>query len=238
MKKINFSVGESYHICNRGVLGIKIFNDIKDYIHFLACLKEFNTTKHIDFRILHLLKKAKIKPLIVSPEDEGPLVELIAYCLLPNHFHIIVKEVRESGIPLFMQKLGTGYTMYFQKRHKIKGHLFQGRFSAQHIQSFDQLLFTSAYVHLNPIKRKEEQLFDIAIDEATLQKIKHYPWSSMRDYSEDPSLLSQDLPELKHAKPPIKKEVLTAPLGKSSYESFISQIWKREKFRLIDKKLI
>ena len=77
------------------------------------------------------------------------LVEIVAYCLNPNHYHLIVKQISEKGIERFMQKIGTGYTNYFNKRYERSGALFQGKFKSIHIDSNEYLLHLSVYVFEN-----------------------------------------------------------------------------------------
>jgi len=80
---------------------------------------------------------------------ENPLVEIMAYCLNPNHFHFLVKQVKDKGVEKFMHKIGTSYTKYFNKKNKRSGALFQGKFKAAHINSNEKLLYLAAYVNKN-----------------------------------------------------------------------------------------
>lgn len=146
--------GEYYHIYNRGVDKRVIFEDEYDFGRFLVSMVDFNSVRPIgsiyenSFRKKHQLgslasKLGKIK------KDKGPLVEYIAYCLNPNHFHLILKQVSDRGIEKLMHRLGTGYTKYFNEKNKRSGSLFQGTFKAVHIESNEQMLYLSAYVNLN-----------------------------------------------------------------------------------------
>jgi putative transposase len=141
MRKEEFANNEYYHIYNRGVDKRKIFTGARDYSRFIKNLEEFNTTDPnwkktaAEFQGLALNKK--------------PLVEIIAYCLNPNHYHLILKQVKEKGITEFMQRIGTGYTMYFNKKSKRTGSLFQGTFKTVHIDSNEYLLYLSAYINHN-----------------------------------------------------------------------------------------
>src|SRR3989344_6236708 len=104
-------------------------------------MTEFNTSEPIGSIYQKSFKK-------VSGVTK-PLVEFIAYCLNPNHFHFILTQVEERGIEKFMHRLGTGYTRYFNDRHSRSGALFQGRFKANHINSNEYFLHASVYVNLN-----------------------------------------------------------------------------------------
>ena len=79
----------------------------------------------------------------------GGLVEVVCFCLNPNHYHFLVKQVSDDGVSKFMQRLGSGYTRYYNEKNKRTGVLFQGKFKAVHVESNEQLLYTSAYVGLN-----------------------------------------------------------------------------------------
>ena len=89
---------------------------------------------------------------VLNLERKKPIVAIGAYCLMPNHFHLLLKEIIEGGISLFMNKFQTGYSMYFNKKHKRSGTLFQGTFRAEHANNDRYLKYLLAYIHLNPIK--------------------------------------------------------------------------------------
>ncbi|MEO8637836.1 MAG: transposase [Candidatus Taylorbacteria bacterium] len=142
LRKVNFVEGEYYHVYNRGVDKRAIFNSIVDVNRFFLSMTEFNREDPIG----SLYEKSFQK---IDNEKPNPLVSFVAYCLNPNHFHFIVTPVAEKGIELFMQRLGTGYTMYFNERYDRSGCLFQGKYKASHISSNEYLLHVSAYVNLN-----------------------------------------------------------------------------------------
>src|SRR3989344_8417316 len=109
-RKIIFSEGEFYHLYNRGVEKRPIFSDRNDRERFLRLLFIANSTEPFDFREIADKKYSEI--------DRGELLVAIgAYCLMPNHFHLLIREIVPAGISLFMGKLATGYSMYFNKRH-------------------------------------------------------------------------------------------------------------------------
>ena len=237
MKRPEFANNELYHICNRGVANLKIFNDAKDYLHFLLGLKEFNTPKNIDIRILFHLRKHKIKP-INEADPKHPLVDIAAYCLMSNHFHLILRQRVENGMVLFMQKLGTGFSMYINKRHKISGHLFQGKFQATHITSGDQLLYTSAYIHLNPVKKREDQLLTMKMTEEQIKRAIAYPWSTLGEYMLN-FINPASLPiELKWAKPTIDKHIIESMLNNAPYKRYLLDLWGKKSFVELDKKML
>ena len=156
MRKTEFANGEYYHIYNRGVDKREVFLDKKDYERFILGMSLLNDEKDglmLIWRDLHkngIAELPKVQPLASQRLNlRKPIVSIIAYCLNPNHYHFIVKQEQNNGIVKFMQKVGTSYTMYFNKKTKRSGALFQGRFKSIHIDSNEYLLLLSAYVNVN-----------------------------------------------------------------------------------------
>ena len=150
-RKVNFVTGEFYHIYNRGVDKRIIFSDIHDMKRFFQSMEEFNVEKTIGSIYENsFIKKAQYKNKIHQLGSESSkLVNFICYCLNPNHYHFILEPVLENGIEKFMHRLGTGYTKYFNNKHRRSGSLFQNIFKSSHIDSNEYLLHSSAYVNLN-----------------------------------------------------------------------------------------
>lgn len=144
MTRIKPETGEYYHVFNRGVEKRKIFLGVDDYERFLTYLKEFNCIDPI-----YSLYRAKQQAVEVKPLRKDKMVEIISYCLNPNHFHFILKQIFQNGISEFMKRLGVGYTGYFNFKNKRSGVLFQGSYKSVHIKNNDQLLYLSAYVNDN-----------------------------------------------------------------------------------------
>lgn len=147
IRNIEFAIGEYYHIYNRGVDKRTIFKDKDDVCRFFQSMDEFNNIEAVGGIYKHSSIKNKITHNFNTPIPEH-LVCFVAYCLNPNHYHFILKEVVEGGISEFMQRLG-GYTKYFNHRYKRSGVLFQGKFRAKHISTNEYLLYVSCYVNLN-----------------------------------------------------------------------------------------
>ncbi len=144
-KHLPFAEGEYYHIYNRGVDKRTVTKDWKDSERFLQSLVEFNTMRPIGSIYENAFNK-----LGGSTAKSGErLVEIVAYCLNPNHYHLILTPLVKKGIEKFMQRLGTGFTQYFNEKHNRTGSLFQGRFKSSHIDSNEYLLHVAAYVNLN-----------------------------------------------------------------------------------------
>ena len=147
MRKVEFANGERYHIYNRGTDKRPIFSDQFDLQRFLLAIEHFNTLEPIgsifENQFIQNSKTSKEKQKTKS------LVKIISFCLNPNHYHLILEQVRDNGVPKFMQKLGIGYTNYFNIKQRRNGVLFQGKFKAAHIRNNEDLLRLSVYVNLN-----------------------------------------------------------------------------------------
>jgi len=154
MRKTEFANEEYYHIFNRGVDKRIIFQSQKDYERFLISMELLNDrrnnlmVKWRDFKKFNPRAKLLDFPEFNSSKRER-LVDLMAYCLNPNHKHLIMKQLVENGVQLYMHKLSTSYTNYFNVKYKRSGSLFQGPFKSVHINSNRQLLYLSAYVNSN-----------------------------------------------------------------------------------------
>jgi putative transposase len=136
-----------YHIYNRGVEKRIIFKDDLDYKVFLSYLKQYLSpldTKELD------LSKDKDKNSLLR-NNYADKIKLLAYCLMPNHFHLLVKQGESRTIESFMKSLSTRYVIYFNRRHKRVGRLFQGIYKAVLVKTDEQLLHLSRYIHLNPV---------------------------------------------------------------------------------------
>jgi len=180
-----FSIDEYYHIYNRGVDKRVVFNDSTDYVRFVTLLSYCNDIKTINIRDLKRKYKDSEMPFVL-PNKGDPLVEIGAWCLMPNHFHLLLKERCEGGISKFMLKVTTAYTMYFNKRYGRSGALFQGVFKAEHLDNDNYLKYTFSYIHLNPVKLiqkdwKNNGILDI---DNTFKFLKGYAYSSYLDYCE------------------------------------------------------
>jgi putative transposase len=145
MREQPFIIGEYYHVYNRGTDKRNIFVDQKDLLRFLESTFDFNQTEPIGsiYELSFKKKSGEIK------KKGKPLIEFIAYCLNPNHFHFLISPLQEKGIEKFMQRLGNGYTKYFNNKYKRSGVLFQGKFKSKRVDSNEYLLHLSAYINGN-----------------------------------------------------------------------------------------
>lgn len=176
IRRYNFVQKEYYHLYNRGSDKRVIFKDIEDYKHFLYLFYICNTEKSILLRDLPL-----------KFERGESIVDIGAYCLMPNHFHLITRERKEGGIQKFMQKVCTAYVMYFNKKYKRTGVLFEGRFKSKYIHNDIYFKYLYAYVHLNPLKLIEplwkENVFKNK--SKSFEYVFSYPYSSIVEYREN-----------------------------------------------------
>jgi putative transposase len=153
MRKIKFANNEYYHVYNRGVDKRKIFMDENDFHRFYLSLDLLNDERDGLMEEWSNYKRsrprAQVSEFMKKIGSRKKLVDILAYSLNLNHYHILMRQKRESGIERFMHKIGTSYTNYFNKRYDRTGALFQGRFKSAHIKSNDKLLYLSVYVNCN-----------------------------------------------------------------------------------------
>ena len=201
IRKTKLVEGEIYHIYNRGVDKRDIFMDDEDRFRFIHDLYEFND-QNPALNLNDYLVRSKMINLEVGLPDiqrkpRKLLVEILAFCLMGNHFHLLLRQVVENGITEFMRKMGTGYTNYFNKKNERNGSLFQGKFKSVHIEKDAHLMYLPIYIHFNPL--------DFEFPEWREGKIKNYKkaiefldlyrWSSYMDYTGQknfPSLIKKD----------------------------------------------
>jgi len=146
-RKIEFANDEFYHIYNRGVDKRNVFLEKEDLNRFLNYLALLNNQNPIVSLHSYSYQEKKSKAQLRG--EASKLVDIVCFCLNPNHYHFLVKQKEDKGISKFMHRLGTAYTMYFNDKYERSGVLFQGVFKAKHIESNDYLLYLSAYVNLN-----------------------------------------------------------------------------------------
>jgi REP element-mobilizing transposase RayT len=187
IRKVPFATEEFYHVYNRGVEKRIIYQDPQDYKRFTELLYVANTSGPTDLRQIRNKHDS-----VYDWERDEPLVAIGAYCLMPNHFHILLTPLQEAGVSIFMNKLCTSYSMYFNKKYQRSGTLFEGKFKAKHVGSDEYLKYLFSYIHLNPVKLiqsdwKEQGITDAAKAYAYASAFKH---SSLLDYQQPPRIES------------------------------------------------
>lgn len=145
--------GEIYHIFNRSIAEFKIFNDSSEFSRMLTTISyyqnqdpEIKLSKFIKFSKHELSNENKF----LSSGNER-LVEIIAYCLMPTHLHLILKQMKNDGISIFMSNIQNSYARYFNIKIKRKGHLWEGTFKNVLVKTDEQLMHLTRYLHLNPV---------------------------------------------------------------------------------------
>jgi putative transposase len=182
-----FAVGETYHVYNRGAHKLEVFRGEADYGRFLLLLHLANHSAPIVVR--DVLKKYRGESSVIFREVEADkvLVDILAYCLMPNHFHLVLRQKSENGISTFLRRLLTGYSMYFNLVHKHSGTLFQGPSRSKYIGAEAYFRYIFAYTHLNPLELvnlgwKEGKEIDTQKSRTFLNT---YRYSSFYDYYVD-----------------------------------------------------
>lgn len=175
MRKLRFAEGEYYHVYNRGVDKRDVFLHRGDYERFLFMLFACNDTRP--------LLNGGLASIESIPQRDN-IVDIVCFCLMPNHYHLLLRQKTEGGISAFMQKIGTAHTMFFNVKYQRSGSLFQGTFKAVHIDADAYLSHLTRYIHLNPAELRESHWKEKGIDqwESTYAFVKNYPWSSYSDY--------------------------------------------------------
>ncbi len=181
MNREPFATDEWYHCYNRGVDKRDVFLFERDYERFLMLLVSANDESPVHLGDNH--RGSTLEEIVEWPR-EHPLVAIGAYCLMPNHFHILLQQTSNNGVALFMQKIGTGYTMYFNKKEERTGALFGGRFKSKHVDDDRYFKRLVNYIHANPAELVEPRWKEGLIRN---QKDAHvflaeYRYSSLPDY--------------------------------------------------------
>lgn len=189
---IPFVNGEFYHLYTRGIEKQQTFFDKRDYSHFIKSLFYYNIQNpKPKFSIYRNSKLFQV-------DTSKKIAEIICYCLMPNHFHLLVKQLQDGGISELMRKLLLSITKYRNTKYNRKGSLFQVPFKAVLIESEEQLLHVSRYIHLNPFVSM------------LIKDLKSYTWSSYLDY-----IGLNNNPAIK------KEEILNFFKSPQDYEKFV-----------------
>lgn len=145
-RKVILAIEEAYHIFNRSLHEIPIFRKRRETANFLKAMKYYLApSPPVKYSIY------RKNPKSYSIDLSNPLVKIISYCLMPSHFHFILFQNQENGIKTYIQKLTNSYSHYFNLRNERRGPLFESPFKAVRVETDEQLLHLSRYVHLNPV---------------------------------------------------------------------------------------
>ena len=164
-----------YHIFNRGIASQPIFSSVYDYRRFIELIDYYRyTSPTLRFSFYRRLPdKKKQKYYYDMKNNKSPQIEIFAYCLMPNHYHFVIKEINGNGISKFIANLQNSYAKYFNIRNNRTGSLFSEMFKNVRVDKDEQFIHLVRYIHLNPltsyiIKKPEE--------------LDNYPWSSLPFY--------------------------------------------------------
>lgn len=163
-KQVILAISEVYHVFNRGVEERVVFTSKRDYLRFLETFVYYqraNVPSRFSFR-----KRPQAEDFLRLDN----LVEIICYCLMPTHFHFLLRQIKDKGISSFLSRLTNSYTRYFNTRYRRIGPLFQGTFKAVRIENDEQLVHVSRYIHLNPVIN------------FLVKDLNDYPYSSYLEY--------------------------------------------------------
>lgn len=162
-----------YHVYNRGVARQPTFFGKRDYERFIHLLSYYRfACPPLRFSKFLLQEVKNREKILLGLSQATKIVSICCFCLMPNHFHILVKQTSNNGISDFMKRISDGFTKYINIKYKRVGPIFQGSFKAVRIESDEQLLHVSRYIHINPVVSsviKKNNLFE-------------YPWSSIKNY--------------------------------------------------------
>lgn len=187
-----FVNGEFYHLYTRGIEKQNTFADKRDYSHFVEALFYYHIQNPKPKFSTH--RRTKVFPI----DSSKRIVDIISYCLMPNHFHLLIKQLKDGGISELMRKLLLSSTKYRNTKYNHQGSLFQVPFKAAHIETDEQLIHVSRYIHLNPLVS------------LLVKDLNFYPWSSYLDYKG-----LRDNPQVK------KNEILSFFKSPKAYEKFV-----------------
>ena len=201
-----------YHVYNRGVEKRDIFVDDQDYRVFLSFLKSYLSPEILGVKPYHPIEEATgSRPVRIRPlKTFFGEVSLLAYCLMPNHFHLLLWQSSMDGMTRFMQSFCTSYSMYFNKKYKRVGTLFQGPYKAVSVYDDIYLLHLTRYIHLNPL--------EFEVTGSCPVKVSEYPYSSYSYY------LGKKQAEWLHPQPVLdffRTNKRTSLRDFLSYESFV-----------------
>ncbi|GAB4219817.1 MAG: hypothetical protein Fur009_7650 [Candidatus Microgenomates bacterium] len=175
-RKLPLVEGEYYHIFNRSIDRKPIFVYKKETFRAIEILNyyrfaDINKVKFSEFIIRSDEKKQEFLEKI--NHENNYLVRILCFCLMPNHYHFLLKQEKENGISKFISQFQNSYTRYYNTKYQRKGHIFEGQFKAVRVESEEQLLHLSRYIHLNPysscVVKKIEDIIE-------------YPYSSFKEY--------------------------------------------------------
>ena len=207
-RKGQFVNQEIYHIVSRSIDDNLLFKDVNDYYRGIFSIYEFNNDKPVSIKHRREIR-ARFKKVIRGPtsdirgrasddsdnrnnlitnniiekDERAKFLEVLAFCLMPNHIHLLLRQLKNNGITKFMAKFGSGYGGYFNRKYKRKGYVFQDRFKDVHITDDNQFKIVTTYIFTNPTSLVEPGWKEKGIKslKKTRSFLENYKWSSYLD---------------------------------------------------------
>lgn len=174
MRKDVLTTGEIYHIFTRSIVNFKVFNNDNDFERMRQLIKYYKVESELrysDFVDLSVVQKEGFNNAFNNiMGDKDNLLQIIAYCFMPTHIHLVLKQLSEKGISIYMNNILNSYTRYFNTQHKRKGPLWESRFKSVLVKSDEQLQHLIRYLHLNPVTAK------------LINKPENWSFSSYQEY--------------------------------------------------------
>ena len=179
---------EIYHVLNRGVDKRKIFMDDQDRFRFIHDLYEFNDQDWVNSNSYYFNKNPTLSLDLrgreIGKKKRKLLVDIHAFCIMPNHYHLLLSPRVQDGVSRFMRKMNMGYAKYFNQKYQRKGALFESRYKSVHVKDEPHFIHILYYIHLNPLDLIAPEWRDRTIKnyEKTFEFLENYRWSSFHDY--------------------------------------------------------
>ena len=225
IRKEKFVSGEYYHLYSRVIFGMPEFSDKDSALRLAQTFLLANSTlssKAFDF--IRNNRKSTLKEAIEISKSGEKLSEILCYAIMPNHYHLLVKEIRDNGITDFIRRCNTAIAKYINTKKERRGPLFESNFKSKNVDSNDYLLHLSVYIHLNPLdflSNKDWRENKINNWQEEKKKLLNYRWSSLKNYF-NPSSMS-DVDEI-NKNILSGTEIITGQFnGKNDYERFLQE---------------
>lgn len=188
MQRVKPVGNEIYHVLNRGTDKRKIFLCDDDHLRFIHDIFEFNDEDEVSsntgYFFNHRTNSMEVGLPYISRKPRKLLVEILTFCLMPNHFHLMLRQKVDGGITKFMRKLGTGYTNYFNQKYERSGVLFQGKYKLAHVTNQAHFIHLPYYIHFNPLDLAAPEWRERSLKNSNeaVKFLENYRWSSYLDY--------------------------------------------------------
>ncbi|MDO8429263.1 MAG: transposase [Candidatus Daviesbacteria bacterium] len=201
IRKVPLVTEEIYHVFNRGINRQPTFLFKRDYQRAIQSIQYYCFSKPpLRLSKFLILEQSRQDDLLKSLASSEALIDTISFCLMPNHFHLLLRQKAEKGISKFLANFQNSYTRYFNTKHNRDGALFLTQFKAVRIETEEQLIHVSRYIHLNPCT-------GFVVN--STEELKHYPWSSFPNYcNNSTNTTHKDLVDLFPSKEMYQKFVL------------------------------